>query len=153
MNTQEIIEEFNKLKDKENPSDSKGYNFELTERIILRLGSISECSECKLFINEFALLVEEISNNSLKSLNKKYKLLIGKVLLHLQTNHNLITEGYYTNTYMSYGIAIGLPFGFLFSQLIGQMAFIGIGLPIGIVIGLLIGSNLDAKAKKEGLII
>lgn len=153
VNTQEIIEEIKKIKDKESQSNLKRYNFELTERIILRLGSISECSECKVFTNEFASIFEEIKNYSLISLNKRYMVLIKKVLVHLQKNHKLITQGYYTNTYMALGIGFGLPFGVVFSQLLGQMAYIGIGLPIGIVIGLSIGSRLDAKAKKEGLII
>ena len=54
---------------------------------------------------------------------------------------------------MSVGIALGLPLGMIFSQGIGNSGFIGIGLPIGLSIGLAIGAELDAKAKKDGLVI
>jgi hypothetical protein len=153
MNTQEIIEEIKKIKDTMSQSDLKRYNFELAERIILRLDSLSECNECRTFINEFVSIIGEIKNDSLININKKYTLFIKRVLVHLQKNHKLITKGYYTNTYMALGIGIGLPFGVAFSQLLGQIAYIGIGLPIGVGIGLSIGSKLDTKAKEEGLII
>lgn len=121
----------------------------MTERIILRLDSFSECNECKAFINEFTLVIEKLKKDLLINPNKKYTVLIKKVLVHLQKNHKLITQGYYTNTYMALGIGFGLPFGAIFSQLLGQTAFIGIGLPLGIGFGMSIGSSLDIKAKKK----
>lgn len=153
MNTQEIIEELNKMKYKVSQSNMKRYNFQLTERIFLRLESFSDCSECRNLINEFSSIIEEMKNDSLITVNKKYTLFLKKAKIHLQKKHRLITEGYYTNSYMAYGISIGLIFGVVFSQLIGQIAYIGIGLPVGIGIGLSIGSHLDSKAKKDGLII
>lgn len=153
MNTQEMIKEINVMKEKVSESNKKRYNFQLTERMILRLDSFTDCSECRTLLNECSSVIEDMRNDALITVNKKYTLFIKKVTVHLQKSHQLITEGYYTNMYMAYGIAIGLPFGVVFSQLLGQMAFIGIGLPIGIAIGLSIGTKLDSQVKKDGLII
>jgi len=153
MNSKEIIEEIKRIKDKESQSNLKKYNFELAERIIQRLESLSECSECQGFLNEFAFIIHEMKNNSIINFNRKYMALLKNVFVHLQKSHKIIRQGYYTNTYMALGIGIGLLFGAVFSQLLGQMAYIGIGLPIGIGIGILIGSKIDSQAKKDGLVI
>lgn len=153
MDTQAIIEKIKNIKDKISPRDLKIYNFDLTERIILRLDSFAECSKCRDLEDEFASILEEIKNDSQARINKKYLLHVKMALDHLQKEHKLVAPGYYTNLYMVYGISIGLPFGIIFWQLLGQMALIGIGLPIGIAMGLSIGSKLDNEAKGKGLVI
>lgn len=153
MNIEETMEGIKKLQDEPGESKIKSYSFEMTERIILRLNSFTECSECRTFIEEYTSIIQEMNRDLNIELNKKYNLLQKKALNHLQKNHKLITPRYYTNLCMACGIGIGLPLGIVFSNLLGQVAYIGFGLPIGAGIGLSIGSALDAKAKKDGLMI
>lgn len=153
MNVHEIIEKIRNMKAKASQSKKKIYDFDLAERIVLRMDSFAECNECRTYLNKFDSIIEEMKDDPLIKANKNYFLFQKEVLAHLLKSHKLVTPGYYVSMYMAFGVAFGLPFGLLFSQLLGQMAFMGIGLPIGIGIGLSIGSSLDSKAKKDGLVI
>ncbi len=153
MTAHVLIEDIKLLKDGESQSNLKKYDFELIERIILRLDAISECAECKVFMNEFSSVIGEMKNDSSGIINKSYMILRKKVLAHLEKNHQLITQGYYTSIYMAYGVSFGLTFGASFALLLGELSYMGLGLPIGIGIGVSIGAKLDAKAKNGGLII
>lgn len=155
MSSEKLINIIKEISIKEGPNNIRRYNFELVERVILRLESLSErieCKECKYFFYEFDSVLEDLKVNFHKYPNSSYKLLMKKVLLHLEKSHKLITPGHYANTYMTVGIALGLPFGAILSFL-GQSQHIGIGLPIGIGLGLLVGSSFDKKAKNADLII
>jgi len=46
----------------------------------------------------------------------------------------------------SFGIPLGVAFGFS----VGNLALLGIGIPIGMAIGIGFGTYLDKKAKEEG---
>ncbi len=135
----------------------KQLSLDLTEKIVHRLSSFSnECIECQEYMHSLEVNIADImkvvcqqEQNSLK----EYFTNLKSITAHLQKKHKLVTEGYYTGIYMSIGIALGLPLGMAFSQGIGNIGFIGIGLPIGLSIGLSIGAGLDAKAKKDGLVI
>lgn len=153
MNSDYILAEIKQLREEANEIVIKRYNFQLTERIVIRLASFSDCNECNEFMEEAISVLKEMNGSLPLPVNKTYSDFIKRVTIHLQKNHKLITESYYTNTYMACGIGIGLPFGFIISQLLGQMAYMGVGLPIGIGIGLSIGSKLDLKAKKDGFVI
>ncbi len=153
MKASEIIAEVRKIKEKETPKSIMKFDLDQTERILLRLDSFTDCTECRKYMEEFSSLFEKAKAASLFTYEKEYALLIKSVLKHLQKSHKLVTKGYYANTYMALGIGLGLPFGVVFAQSLGQMAYIGIGLPIGIGIGLAIGSNLDTKAKNDSLVI
>jgi hypothetical protein len=152
MKSEKIINTIKEINKKEGPNNTSRYNFELVERIVLRLESLSDCKECTYFLYEYDSLLEDLKVNFQKYPNSSYKLLMKKVLLHLEKTHKLITPGHYANTYMTVGIALGLPFGAILSFL-GQSQHMGIGLPIGIGLGLLIGYSFDKKAKNAGLTI
>ena len=153
MTVNKMIEEIKKINDKASKKDKEKYNFQLTERILARLDSFPECSECKTFIKEYAVIIDEAMKDASIVPNKNYISLQKKALIHLQKNHKLVTEGYYTGYYMAIGCSVGLMLGVVLSQAINNIAFLGIGLPIGIAFGLPLGSKLDAKAKEEGLMI
>lgn len=153
MNVNEIIDKFSQIEEQAKLANIKGYDFEQLKRIALRLESFSNCSECNALIEEFSILALELNINSLKLLTKKYVVLKGKALAHLQKEHKLAPKGFYTNLYLSIGMSFGLMIGVVFSQAIGQMAFMGLGIPIGLAIGISIGATADAKAKKDGTAI
>ena len=154
MNLQNLLKMLDEIKENIDKKQFKKLKLSITERIIKRLYSFSnECEECESYLNSFGKLIEEMIKKDVFIVEKELKLLIKSVTTHLQKKHKLVTDNYYTNTYMSYGIALGLPFGVVFSQLLKQPAFIGIGLPIGMSIGVAIGTELDKKAKEEGLLI
>lgn len=152
MKSENIIKTIKEISIKEGQNNTRRYNFDLLERIIIRLESFSSCKECEYFIYEFDSVLEDLKVNFQKYPDNSYRSLIKKVLQHLEKTHKLITPGYYANYYMTVGIALGLPFGALLSFL-GQSQHMGIGLPIGIGLGLLIGSGFDKKARNDGLTI
>lgn len=152
MKSEKIINTIKEICVKEGQNNTRRYNFDLLERIILRLESLSSCKECEYFIYEFDFVLEELKVNFKKFPDSRYRSIMKKVLLHLEKTHKLTPPGHYANIYMTVGIAIGLPFGALLSFL-GQSQHMGIGLPIGIGLGLLIGSGFDKKARNDGLSI
>lgn len=152
MKSENIIKTIKEIYSIEGQNNTRRYNLDLLERIILRLESLSSCKECEYFIYEFESVLDDLKVNFQKFPDSRYKSLMKKVLLHLEKNHKLIIPGHYANYYMTVGIALGLPFGALLSFL-GQSQHMGIGLPIGIGLGLLIGSGFDKKAKNAGLTI
>lgn len=153
MNVREMIEEINNMKKKTDKKSWKRYNFELVERVILKLESFPDCSECSELIDEYSYVIQDMKIESLTTVPKRYTLILKKSKSHLQKKHKLIPEGYYTELGLTFGVSAGLIFGTVFSSAIGQTSLIGIGLPLGIGIGLSIGSYMDTKAKKDGLII
>ncbi len=81
-----------------------------------------------------------------KSLKKKQK----SICKIVEKEHKLVPEHYYRKLWMMMGMgAFGLPFGVVYSVMIGNMAFIGLGLPIGMAIGMAVGASMDKKAKEE----
>ena len=152
-----ILNEIADIKEEISSKRIKQLNLDLTEKIVHRLSSLSnECIECQDYMHSLEVnmadimkVVRQQDQNSLK----EYFTNLKSIQEHLYKKHKLVTEGYYTGIYMSIGIALGLPFGVAFSQGIGNIGFIGIGLPIGLSIGLSIGAGLDAKAKRDGLVI
>lgn len=152
-----LIKEIADIKEGISTKRIKQLNLDLTEKIVYRVSSFaSECIECRNYMHKLEADLSDIMKvvyQQEKNPLKDYFTNSKKITAHLRQKHNLVTEGYYTSVYMSIGIALGLPFGTAFSQVMGNMAFIGIGLPIGLSIGLSIGAGLDAKAKKDGLLI
>lgn len=144
MKSENIIKTIKEISIKEGQNNTRRYNFDLLERIIIRLESFSSCKECEYFIYEFDSVLEDLKANFQKYPDNSYRSLMKKVLQHLEKTHKLITPGYYANIYMTVGIAIGLIFGPLLSFL---------GLPMGIGLGLLIGSGFDKKARNDDLTI
>lgn len=53
--------------------------------------------------------------------------------------------------WLAAGLAtFGLPIGIAFGFLLANMAFLGIGLPIGMTIGMALGASMDKQAEAEG---
>jgi hypothetical protein len=152
MDTQKILEQLDTLEKNISEKRIKKMNLPLARKVIKRLDEFSKtCNACEGRLNDLSALIEKMSQGSDQEIDKELSDSINDSTAHLQEVHNLVPENHYTNTYMSYGVALGLVFGGGFSQLINQTALIGIGLPIGISMGLAIGSKKDEEAKKEGL--
>ncbi|QCK17134.1 hypothetical protein DCC35_18365 [Mangrovivirga cuniculi] len=103
--------------------------------------------------------MEEINNeiddlNSISGSHKEIRRSIKKkqsnILKILETELKLVPKNHYRNTWMAIGMAaFGLPFGVIFSFLIGNMAFLGIGLPIGLAVGMGIGAEKDKESQNN----
>ncbi len=149
----EILRELKRLKEEYGNTFLKKYNLQLTERLIIRLMSFSECGQCNEFLHEVENFIRELVRNPQLPARKEYFLLIKKITGHLQEKHQLIVDGHYTSMYMVIGMALGIALGTVFSQSLGQAASMGVGMPIGLVIGIAVGSARDAKEKKNGRVI
>lgn len=151
-----LLREIVDIKKKVEPKRAKQFSLDLTEKIVHRLSSFAECQECQEYMNTLEKDLSQIIQSLEISQNptlKKFNMDLKEITTHLQKEHKLVTEGYYSGVYMSIGLALGLPIGLAFAQMLGNTAYMSIGLPIGLAIGLSIGSGLDAKAKKEGHVI
>lgn len=148
-----MIEEINNMKGKTDKKSYKRYKFELLKRLLLRLESFSDCSECSELLEEYSSVIKDMKKDSIKTVPKSYRSIFKKSKLHLKKKHKLIPKGYYTELGLTFGVSASLIFGTIFFNVIGQTSLIGMGLPLGIGIGLSIGSYMDTKAKKDGLII
>lgn len=152
MDIQEILEQLDTIEKYISEKRIKKLNLPLAKKIIKRLDSFSEaCDACRSRIHDFSVLIGKRSQGANQTIDKELNALISDATTHLQKVHNLVPENHYTNTYMSYGIALALVFGGIFPLLFNQNGLIGIGLPIGISIGIVIGSKLDEDAKNEGI--
>ncbi|MGB3458520.1 MAG: hypothetical protein WBB08_04350 [Halobacteriota archaeon] len=153
----DIVKEIGRHKDKFSKRDYKKYKLDLLLRMAKRVASFSaDCVECQNFQGEIKKLAEDLGNlvQASKEERKSYFKMINSILKHLQERHKLITEGENFGIWTGIGIAIGGGMGIVFG--VGSDN-IGIGIPIGagigIAIGSAIGSYMDAKAKKEGMVI
>jgi hypothetical protein len=154
MNNNEFESLINDIKELKNNIDkevAKKIDLDLLERIIKRLISFStECEECTKMLDELGNDIDELKNkqgNFEKDDYKQYNKKIQLIIAHLQKNHKLVIEGYYLSIFMSLGLSIGLLFGLaIFDN-------IGLGMPIGVALGVAAGVNMDADAKKKGLVI
>jgi len=152
MDIQKLLEQLDTVEKNISEKRIKKLNLPLAKRIVKRLDSFSKaCDACQSRLHDFSILIGKMSQGENQTIDKELNVLISDATTHLQKVHNLVPENHFTNTYMSYGVALGLVFGGVFSQLVNQNGLIGIGLPIGISIGLVIGSKLDEDAKKEGI--
>lgn len=76
------------------------------------------------------------------------------LLAILRKQYGLVTPKYYQTLWMVLGMTIfGIPFGLIFSTILGNFAFSGIGLAFGMPIGLTVGITKDKKAEEEGLVL
>lgn len=90
------------------------------------------------------------SSKASEEYSRKIKDVKNDILKHLQKEHNLVPENYYSTLWMTLGIiAFGLPFGVVIYAMTDNPAFIAVGLPLGIAFGFAYGALLDQKAKKE----
>ncbi|MDQ1095973.1 MULTISPECIES: hypothetical protein [Chryseobacterium] len=97
--------------------------------------------------------VEAMNSTSLKdkALSKLLKDKQTGILKMLEKEYKLVPKNYYRNMWLAAGLAtFGVPIGIAFGFLLGNMAFLGIGLPIGMTIGMVLGASMDEKAAAEG---
>lgn len=73
------------------------------------------------------------------------------ILRLIENKHKIVPINYYRNLWMILGVSsFGIPLGVAFGFSIGNLAMLGIGIPIGMAIGIGLGTYLDKKAKEEG---
>lgn len=97
--------------------------------------------------------VEVINSTSLKdkALSKLLKEKQTGILKMLEKEYQLVPKNYYRTMWLAAGLAtFGLPIGIAFGFLLANMAFLGIGLPIGMTIGMALGASMDKQAEAEG---
>ena len=107
--------------------------------------------------NETVNLVnDELDNlNLISTTDKKFFSLIkdkeNKILRLIENKHKIVPINYYRNLWMILGMSsFGIPLGVAFGFSVGNLALLGIGIPIGMAIGIGFGTYLDKKAKEEG---
>lgn len=106
--------------------------------------------EAAIQINQEVNEVNTFSGDD-KGLRKKIKAAKTTILKLVEKELKLVPRNHYRNLWMAIGMSsFGLPMGVAFGFAMDNMAFLGIGLPIGMAIGLAIGSNMDENARKEG---
>lgn len=146
----DITKQINLLHDTLSVKDYKKYKLRLVLCLVERITQFyDECGQCQTFHKELSDLLQEVSNLAHlpdKQRQKSYLKSVDKVSNHLQKQHKLVKEGYYTGLGISIGSGLGVALG-------AAMPRVGAGIPVGIGIGLAIGAALDAKAKKEGRIL
>ncbi|WP_241422607.1 hypothetical protein [Candidatus Contubernalis alkaliaceticus] len=123
---------------------------DLLERFIKRIIEFSDdCIDCGNFIMQTERILKELDANP-NSIDQAalevHHLNLKKIIAHLQSEHKLVKDGHYFETYLSMGVA----FGFILGLLINNLA---LGFSFGLVIGTAIGSIQDANAKNKGLLI
>lgn len=149
--TEKLLKDIEELKANVDSKTAKMLDLDLFHRIIKRLGSFSvECEECSQSLNELENYIMQLKAKQGQFENNDFrqnKIKLNTIVVHLQKNHKLVTEGQYVGIYMSLGMSIGLVFGLtVFDN-------IALGLPLGMCIGIAIGSGMDADAKKKGMTI
>jgi len=108
-----------------------------------------ECGQCQTFQQDVTALTRDVSNlvqMADKEGRKAYFKSLNRIIGHLQRNHKLVTEGYYTGICMAIGSGLGVAIDIALDNTVP-------GIPLGVGVGLAIGAALDAKAKKEGRIL
>ncbi|MFC1988779.1 glycine zipper family protein [Chloroflexota bacterium] len=147
---EDIAKQIHHLKDTTSEKDYKKYKLNLLLCLAQRVTEFSpECGQCQIFQQDISTLTQDVDNliqADDKDRRKAYLKTIKTIVVHLQKQHKLVTEGQYLGIGMSIGTGIGVALGAVGDN-------VGSGIPIGVGIGVAIGAALDAKAKKEGRVI
>ncbi|MFC2050982.1 hypothetical protein ACFLTN_07405, partial [Chloroflexota bacterium] len=146
----DIAKRISQIKNTLSQKDCKKYKLDLLSCVAQRVDEFSSgCTECHMFQQDITSLTKDMSNlvqTADKERRKAYFKALNKVIGHLQKQHKLVTEGYYSALCMALGSGLGVAIG-------AAMDNIGTGMAIGVGFGIFIGALLDAKAKKEGRIL
>ena len=157
-----IVKEIASYKDRLTEKEQKKYKLDLLLRVAGRVDRFSSmCGQCQLFQQDITQLSRDLWETSLMSRDqqKNFPKKIKSIVKHLQKEHKLVTEGYYSGMWGGIGTAIGVALGTAMGSTAIGIALgagtdnVGIGIPIGIGIGIAVGRYLDNKAKKEGRVI
>jgi hypothetical protein len=100
-----------------------------------------------------ALDLKATTENRKKYINKKHSEFKG----FLKNSFSFITEKYYTEVWMIYGMifgtGLGISIGTAINPVIGTSIGLSIGTGIGMVLGMALGATKDAEAKKQGRVL
>jgi len=145
-----ITKQINLLRETLSPQDYRRYKLGTLLCLAERVDQFSpDCGQCQIFQQDMETLIQDVGNIRQlpsKESRKQYFKSINSIIGHLQRQHKLVTEGYYTGICMAMGSGIGVAIGAATDN-------VGSGIPIGVAIGVAIGAALDAKARKEGRIL
>lgn len=154
MVPQDIITAIRELKKKHGKGPIKQSYYSLIEKLVFRLDSFSnDCAECDALRQELYVLITALQKEYSNKSSKQGPKLINKCLSHLHKKHNLLRQDHYTNIYTANGAAIGISLGTAFFAAFNNVLFLSIGVALGAAIGLSFGQTLDAKTKRDGLIL
>lgn len=113
------------------------------------MGILSDLDNRALDVEQLESIEKELEILDLKANTDNRKRYLRKKLgafkKYLKAQFSFVTEGYYLAIGISLGVAFGAAFGSAFN--------VGLGVSFGMVIGLIIGQNMDAKAKKQNLVL
>jgi len=102
------------------------------------------------FINDQVKLVNHAINNKFE-VQKVIRSAQKTILSMLEKELKLVCKNHYQSRWMAIGMLVfGIPIGFAYNNMMGNVSGIGMGIAIGIGAGIAIGSSLDKKAEKEG---
>ncbi len=107
------------------------------------------CGQCQIFKQDISTLVTDISylvQTGDKDKRKSHVKKIDTIVSHLQKQHKLVAEGYYTGIAIAIGAGVGAALG-------AATDIIGAGIPLGIGAAVAIGIALDSRAKRENRIL
>ena len=130
--------------------DYKKFKLDTLLCIAERLTQFShECGQCHMLQQDVTTLAQNVNNlvySTDKEKRKAYQKSMSRITGHLQKQHKLVTEGYYTGIMTAMGSAVGVTLG-------AALGNVGTGISIGTILGTVIGATLDVKARKEGRIL
>jgi hypothetical protein len=145
-----ITEKVDLLNETISKQDYRRYKIDTLLCLAERVEQFSpECGQCQMFQQDMVTLVQDVSNLTQlpnKEARKQYFKSMNSITGHLQRQHKLVTEGYYTGICMAIGSGIGVAIG-------AGTDNVGSGIPIGVGLGVAVGAFLDYKARKEGRIL
>lgn len=84
---------------------------------------------------------------------KHYSKLLKGFKDYLKEKHSLVSEGHYTQFYITTGSALGIVAGIIIGERFEKSLGIALGIGIGMLIGLFVGRSMDAKAKSDNRIL
>lgn len=111
--------------------------------------------------SQIRLIEEKLDSFQLNAKPENRKKYFGQkhteLITFLKEKFSLITEGYYAQIGITYGMifgaGLGLTFGTVIDPGIGTSIGLALGTGIGMAIGIMMGTQKDAVAKKEGRVM
>ncbi len=134
------------------PNSSKlQKSFQQFESLLKAIEKLSISDSTAEKIAQETAVVNLIPDNYADRLKQAIKMAQEQILKLLEKEEKITTQNHFRKQWMVVGMStFGLPIGVAFGFSMGNMGMMGIGLPIGMAIGIGVGSSLDNKAKLAG---
>lgn len=134
------------------PNSSKlQKSFQQLESLLKAIEKLSISDSTAEKIAQETAVVNLIPDNYADRLKQAIKMAQEQILKLLEKEEKITTQNHFRKQWMVVGMStFGLPIGVAFGFSMGNMGMMGIGLPIGMAIGIGVGSSLDNKAKLAG---